>query len=110
MSTQNEKRSRPIQPALSGAENGGSASQEVIVEWTLDRAGLLARYNCNSCGGTGLAPSNASALALPAPSSNASTLALPPPAGPALPCICVCRRVFQSCYRRFRICAAADES
>ena len=57
--------------------------------WTSEAAGLLARYDCPWCGGSGLEPSAAPSV---------------------VPCACVCRRVFQACYRRFRRCAEADAS
>jgi hypothetical protein len=52
------------------------------MNWTPEGAAELARYDCHSCGGSGLAGGE--------------------------PCACVCRRVFQVCYRRFRVCAEAD--
>lgn len=60
------------------------------MEWNLQTAGALARYDCPACRATGLA-------------SVSQGLA-------AVPCACVCRRVFQVCYRRFRRCATADPS
>jgi hypothetical protein len=52
------------------------------MNWTPEGAAELARYDCRGCGGSGFA-------------------------GGEL-CACVCRRVFQVCYRRFRVCAEAD--
>jgi hypothetical protein len=58
--------------------------------WTVEAAGTLARYDCSCCRGTGIAEFDANEV--------------------LVPCVCVCRRVFQICYRRFRRCAAADGS
>lgn len=52
------------------------------MNWTSETAAELARYDCRFCGGGGLSGGE--------------------------PCACVCRRVFHSCYRRFRICSEAD--
>jgi hypothetical protein len=52
------------------------------MNWTPESAAELARYDCRGCGGGGFAGGE--------------------------PCACVCRRVFQVCYRRFRVCAEAD--
>jgi len=54
------------------------------MNWTAESAAELSRYNCRDCRGSGFA-------------------------GGEL-CACVCRRVFQICHRRFRVCAEADGS
>jgi hypothetical protein len=54
------------------------------MNWTPESAAELGRYDCRGCGGNGFAAGEL--------------------------CACVCRRVFQVCYRRFRVCAEADGS
>ncbi len=55
------------------------------MNWTPESAGQLARYGCRDCNGTGLAPGQGVVL-----------------------CTCVCRRVFRTCYHRFRICVESE--